>query len=130
MSQNKTPHPAFERTVILAKPDGIQRGLIGQIISRFELKGLKLISCKMIALDDPILDEWYAHRKDKPFFTDLKNFKAANCPAIRGFKLRSRIPHPRAPALDVPRVRDAGNPGAAYEIFPSCGYGLGRFRSD
>jgi len=62
----------MERSVILVKPDGVQRGLIGEIIHRFERKGLKLVGIKMIALDDAILDEWYAHHKDKSFFAPLK----------------------------------------------------------
>ena len=62
----------MERSVILVKPDGVQRGLIGEIIHRFERKGLKLVGIKMIALDDAILDEWYAHHKDKSFFVPLK----------------------------------------------------------
>ncbi len=64
----------MERTVVLVKPDGVQRGLVGAIINRFERKGLRLCAIKMIALDDPILDDWYAHHKDKPFFKDLKDF--------------------------------------------------------
>lgn len=64
----------MEQSVVLVKPDGIQRGLVGQIMQRFERKGLKLCALKMIALSDPILDEWYAHHKDKPFFKDLKSF--------------------------------------------------------
>lgn len=62
----------MERSVILVKPDGVQRGLIGEIIHRFERKGLKLVAIKMISLDDALLDEWYAHHKDKPFFPKLK----------------------------------------------------------
>ncbi|HSX08604.1 MAG TPA: nucleoside-diphosphate kinase [Candidatus Saccharimonadales bacterium] len=64
----------MEQTVVLVKPDGVQRGLIGEIISRFEHKGLKLASIKMISLTDAILDEWYAHHKDKPFFPGLKSY--------------------------------------------------------
>jgi nucleoside-diphosphate kinase len=64
----------MERTVVLVKPDGVQRGLIGEIMHRFERKGLRLASLKMIALDDAILDEWYAHHKDKPFFGGLKSY--------------------------------------------------------
>lgn len=64
----------MERTVVLIKPDGLQRGLVGEIISRFERKGLKLVGLKMMRLDDPILDRWYAHHRDKPFFGDLKQF--------------------------------------------------------
>lgn len=64
----------MEQTVVLVKPDGVQRGLIGEIISRFERKGLKLASIKMISLTDAILDEWYSHHKDKPFFPGLKSY--------------------------------------------------------
>ena len=64
----------MERTVVLVKPDGVQRGLVGKIISRFEDKGMRLSSLKMVALDDALLDEWYAHHKDKSFFPDLKSY--------------------------------------------------------
>lgn len=64
----------MEKSVVLVKPDGVQRGLIGEIMHRFERKGLRLAACKMIALDDVLLDEWYAHHKDKPFFPALKSY--------------------------------------------------------
>ena len=64
----------MERTVVLVKPDGLQRGLVGEIIHRFERKGLKLVGIKMIRLNDDVLDNWYAHHKDKPFFATLKSF--------------------------------------------------------
>lgn len=64
----------MEKSVVLIKPDGLQRGLVGAIINRFERKGLKLIGIKMVSLNDPLLDNWYEHHKTKPFFTDLKKF--------------------------------------------------------
>jgi nucleoside-diphosphate kinase len=64
----------MQRTVVLIKPDGLQRGLIGAIMGRFEQKGLKLIGLKMMRLSDELLDTWYAHHKEKPFFKDLKGF--------------------------------------------------------
>lgn len=64
----------MERSVVLVKPDGVQRGLVGEIMTRFEKKGLHLVGLKMISLSDALLDEWYAHHKDKPFFPDLKRF--------------------------------------------------------
>jgi len=64
----------MERTIVLIKPDGLQRGLVGEIMHRFERKGLKLVGIKMIRLTDDILDTWYAHHKDKPFFATLKSF--------------------------------------------------------
>ncbi|MBT6069348.1 nucleoside-diphosphate kinase [Candidatus Peregrinibacteria bacterium] len=65
-------HP--ERTLILVKPDAIQRGLIGDIISRFEKKGLKIVGMKMMSLDEAVLREHYAHISDKPFFPGLSQF--------------------------------------------------------
>lgn len=64
----------MQRTAVLVKPDGMQRGLIGEIISRFERKGLKLVGLKMVQLNDPMLSEWYTEHKDKSFFGDLKSF--------------------------------------------------------
>lgn len=64
----------LEQSVVLIKPDGLQRGLVGEIISRFERKGLKLVALKMTYLSDEILDVWYSHHKDKPFFAKLKGF--------------------------------------------------------
>ncbi len=64
----------MERTLVLIKPDAIQRGLVGEIVTRFERKGLKVVACKMISLDEAILREHYAHIADKPFFPSVANF--------------------------------------------------------
>lgn len=64
----------MQRTVVLVKPDGLQRALIGEIIGRFERKGLKLVGLKMMRLNDELLDTWYSHHKEKSFFADLKAF--------------------------------------------------------
>jgi len=64
----------MERTLILLKPDALQRNLLGQIIVRFENKGLKVVGLKMMKLSDALLSEHYSHHKDKPFFKDLLNF--------------------------------------------------------
>ena len=65
---------ANQRTAVLVKPDGLHRGLIGEIISRFERKGLKLVGIKMINMTDEMLSEWYVEHKDKSFFGGLKSF--------------------------------------------------------
>ncbi len=62
------------RTAVLVKPDGLQRGLIGEIITRFERKGLKLVGMKMTILNDDMLNRWYAEHREKDFFSDLKEF--------------------------------------------------------
>ena len=64
----------MEQSLVLVKPDGLQRGLVGEIISRFERKGLKIIGIKMMTVEDAILEEHYAHLADKPFFGDIKAF--------------------------------------------------------
>ena len=64
----------MKRTAVLVKPDGMQRGLIGEIISRFERKGMKLVGLKMVQMDDEMLSAWYEEHKEKSFFGDLKSF--------------------------------------------------------
>lgn len=64
----------MERTLVLIKPDAIQRGLVGAIVARFERKGLKIVGIKMLSLDDVVLQEHYAHLADKPFFKSLAKF--------------------------------------------------------
>jgi nucleoside-diphosphate kinase len=64
----------MEQTLIIAKPDAIQRGLIGEIISRLERKGLKLIGMKMASLDEAILRTHYAEHVKKPFYAGLEEF--------------------------------------------------------
>ncbi len=64
----------MQQTLVLIKPDAIQRGLFGNIMRRFEDKGLKMVGCKMIALGDKTLEEHYAHVADKPFFVGMRKF--------------------------------------------------------
>ena len=61
----------MERTVVLIKPDGMQKHVIGKVVDRFEAAGLRIVALKMVRLTQEILDVWYAHHKDKPFFADL-----------------------------------------------------------
>lgn len=63
-----------QQTVVLLKPDALQRDLLGEIIGRFERKGLKIVALKLIPLTDEALDEHYAHHKGKPFFATLKTY--------------------------------------------------------
>ncbi|MFC1647041.1 nucleoside-diphosphate kinase [Patescibacteria group bacterium] len=61
----------LEKTVVLVKPDGYTKKVVGAVISRFEKAGLDLVGLKMVNLTQEILDVWYEHHKDKPFFPDL-----------------------------------------------------------
>ncbi|MBQ7878735.1 MAG: nucleoside-diphosphate kinase [Bacteroidaceae bacterium] len=62
----------MEKTLILIKPNAIQRGLMGDIVTRFERKGLRIVGLKMMYLTDDLLKEHYAHLVERPFYPYLK----------------------------------------------------------
>lgn len=62
----------MERTFVIIKPSAVHRQLIGEVISRFEIKGLRLVGMKMIKLSDEILEAHYAHLVEKPFYQRIK----------------------------------------------------------
>ncbi len=64
----------MEKTLIIAKPDAVQRGLVGEIIRRLEIKGLKLIGIKMVGLSSELLQEHYREHLEKEFYTGLEDF--------------------------------------------------------
>ncbi|ADU30133.1 nucleoside-diphosphate kinase [Evansella cellulosilytica] len=64
----------MERTFIMVKPDGVQRNLVGSIISRFELKGFSLVGSKLLTVSNELAEAHYAEHKNRPFFGDLVNF--------------------------------------------------------
>ena len=57
-----------ERTFVMIKPDGVQRGFVGEIVSRFEKKGLKLVAMKLVSVSKELAEKHYGIHKDKPFF--------------------------------------------------------------
>jgi nucleoside-diphosphate kinase len=61
----------MERTFVMVKPDGVQRGLVGEIISRLERKGLKIVALKMLSIEDGLAKEHYSEHAEKPFFQSL-----------------------------------------------------------
>lgn len=68
---------AIEKTLILLKPDAVQRGLMGEIISRFEKKGLKVVALKLVNVSKELAHTHYAEHKEKPFFKGLVDFITA-----------------------------------------------------
>ncbi len=70
-----------ERTLVLLKPDAVQRGLVGAILSRFEAKGLKLVGLKMRQFPEPLIRKHYDAHRDKPFFRNLVAFMTSG-PAV------------------------------------------------
>ena len=75
-----------EKSLIIIKPDAVQRNLIGQIVSRFENKGLKIIGLKMMNLEDALIEEHNAHIKDKPFFPGIRDFMKATPVVVMGLE--------------------------------------------
>lgn len=63
-----------QRTLVLLKPDAVERGLVGSITARFETKGLRLAAMQLRTLDDAILARHYEEHRDKPFYADLVAF--------------------------------------------------------
>ena len=64
----------MERTLVFVKPDGVQRGLVGEIISCLERKGLKIVALKMLRMDRAMAERHYGIHRDKPFFSSLVDF--------------------------------------------------------
>ncbi len=65
---------ADEQTLVLVKPDGVQRGLAGEVIARFERRGLRLVGLKLTQLDRDLAERHYAEHREKPFFGELVAF--------------------------------------------------------
>ena len=64
----------MERTLVLVKPDGVQRGLIGEVIGRLERRGLRLVAAKFIQVSQELAERHYAIHKGKPFYDGLINY--------------------------------------------------------
>lgn len=64
----------MERTFLMLKPDAVQRGLVGQVIVRFESKGFKLVGMKLMQVDQDLAEEHYAEHRGKPFFEPTVNY--------------------------------------------------------
>lgn len=64
----------MEKTFLMVKPDGVQRQLIGKIVSRFEEKGFQLVGAKLMSISTELAEQHYGEHKGKPFFNDLVEF--------------------------------------------------------
>ena len=87
---------AEERTFVAIKPDGVQRGLIGEVISRFERKGFKIIGMKLIQVSDKQASEHYAEHEGKPFYPRLINYIQSGpivAMVVKGFGVVDSVRH-------------------------------------
>ena len=68
----------MQLTLVILKPSAVQRGLLGEVLSRFERKGIQIAGMKMMCLSDEILEEHYSHIKEKPFYGRVKDSMQAS----------------------------------------------------
>ena len=98
----------MERTLIIIKPDGVQRGLMGEIISRFERRGLRIAAMKMIWIDERLASEHYAIHRGKPFYEGLISYITSSPVVVmvlegnRAIEIARRTVGATAPAEAVP----------------------------
>lgn len=76
----------MEVTLVILKPSAVQRKILGEVICRFEKKGIQIVGIKMIRLTDATLEEHYTHLKDKPFFCRIKDSMQASPVIVMALK--------------------------------------------
>lgn len=81
----------YEKTVIIIKPDGVQRALVGEVLKRLEMKGLKLVGLKFTKLDPDRLKEHYAHHVEKPFYSGLEEFMMSSPVVVACFEGKNAV---------------------------------------
>ena len=95
-----------ERTLVLIKPDGVARGLVGEVLSRIERKGFHLVALELRTLEREVAEEHYGEHRDKPFFADLVGF-------ITGGPLVAAVVEGPAAILSWRAMMGATNPASA-----------------
>ncbi|MGB3944007.1 MAG: nucleoside-diphosphate kinase [Methanothrix sp.] len=107
----------MERTFVMIKPDGVQRGLVGRIIQRIEAKGLKIVAMKMRTIPLAVAEEHYLEHKKKPFFKDLVGFITSG-PSV------PMVVEGKGAIAEVRKMNGATNPSAAQPGTIRGDYGL------
>jgi len=98
----------MEETLIILKPDCIEKRAVGEVISRFEQAGFEIVAAKIMQLNSPILREHYAHVADKPFFPEIEEFMSS----------RPVMPMILAGDNVIAKVRDLLGPTNSKEAAP------------
>ena len=86
--------PASSRTLILVKPDAFERGLTGEVLARFERKGLRLVALRQLTIDDEFAGRHYEEHTDKPFFGELSSSSPADLSSRRCSRAWTRLRPP------------------------------------
>jgi hypothetical protein len=116
----------MERTLILVKPDAFERGLTGEIIARFERKGLRIVAMKHMTVERDLAEQHYAEHRERPFFGDLRRLhhrRPARCLVLEGHEaVKAGPPGDRRdqPDRGRSRARSAGTYGARGADEPRC----------
>ena len=111
----------MQRTLVLVKPDAIQRELAGTVISAIERKGLKIVGMKMTVLTDEILRAHYSHIADKPFFANIRNFMMSTpviAVAVEGIDAVQTVR--RVSGITLAREADAGTVRGTMAMSIQC----------
>jgi nucleoside-diphosphate kinase len=101
MSDNTQPVPSKdaarkERTFVMIKPDGMRRGLAGQVLSRYEAKGLKLVAARLMRISPELAKRHYEEHKEKPFFPELVRFITSSPVLVMALEGRNAVQVVRA----------------------------------
>lgn len=107
----------MERTLILIKPDAMQRGLAGEIIRRLEARGLKVVAMKLIRIPTAVAEEHYSHHSDKPFFRGLVDFITSTPVIAAVFEGHNAIAAVRQAAGKTNPVHEEAQPGSIRSDF-------------
>jgi len=72
----------IEKSLVMVKPDGVAKGAVGDVISRFEKAGFKILGLKMVSMDKKVAQGFYVVHKERPFYNDLTNFMSSGPTAV------------------------------------------------
>ncbi|MHB0869902.1 MAG: nucleoside-diphosphate kinase [Chloroflexota bacterium] len=86
----------MERTLVIVKPDGVQRGLVGEVVKRFEARGLKMVGLKMMAVSQDLARRHYAVHTGKPFFEPLIAYITSSPVVVAVFEGKAAVAAVRA----------------------------------
>ncbi len=114
----------MQRTLVIFKPDTLQRSLVGKLIERFEDKGFIIQGCKMMSLSEEILKEHYAHIADKPFFPDVLRFMRSTPVVVLCLAADSDTAEQVRKILGATNCRKAENGTIRSDFGNSIGYNL------